>query len=41
MTKVIFMLFVVSVGVHLAEQTHFLSKEYVNEINNVATTWQV
>lgn len=41
MTKRLIFLCVVLLSVYLTEQTHFLAKEHIQEINNVAKTWKV
>lgn len=41
MARVIFLIFVILFSVYLTEQTSFLSQDYIDEINNVATTWKV
>jgi cathepsin B len=41
MAKFIILISVVLLSVYLTEQAHFLSKEYVDTINEVATTWKV
>jgi len=41
MAKFIILISVVLLSVYLTEQAHFLSKEYVDTINEVAITWKV
>lgn len=34
-------LFVIILSIYLTEQAEFLQENYINDINNVATTWEV
>jgi len=41
MAKFVILISVVLLSVYLTEQAHFLSKDYINKINEVAKTWKV
>jgi hypothetical protein len=41
MVRIILLTFVILFSVYLTEQASFLSQDYIDEINYVATTWKV
>lgn len=41
MAKILIVSFVILFSVYLTEQAYFLQKEYINKINEKATTWKV
>lgn len=41
MAKFVILISVILLSVYLTEQAHFLSKDYINKINEVAKTWKV
>lgn len=41
MARFIISLFVIILSIYLTEQAYFLQQEYIDNINDVASTWKV
>jgi len=41
MARVLILLSVILFSVYMTEQAYFLEKDYINKINEEATTWKV
>lgn len=41
MARILISLFVIILSIYLTEQAYFVQQEYIDNINNVASTWKV